>query len=283
MHVSCRLTRHADPSALSRATVGRIRRSLRVFVVTVAVLFGALAPAQVAAASVGSVPPEVTKYVTDGSLVERLNDLYGLDASGDGIDFDETTKPGPISRVWTWTDERLAGEPTEHPVQLTNNWVVPIVIAEAPVGVATIWINPETGTPELAWFDPEPEWATALAAVPDAAQLVRDDGSAAWFALQDGVLTPLVTGSSGVETPAPVAEVALVPPSGEQPAPPSEPNTGLGLALGVILLLVVVIGVALYVASRRGRTRDPAPTDEDPAQPEDEESSADDDLSSPAP
>ena len=188
--------------------------------------------------------------MTDGSLAERLYDLYGLDASGQGIDFDENTKPGPISRVWTWTDERLAGEPTEHPVQLTNNWVVPIVIGEEQAGVATIWINPETESPELAWFDSEPEWAIALAAVPDAAQLVRDDGSAAWFALQDGILTPLVAGSSGVETPAPVADVALVPPTVEQPAPPSEPNTGLGLAIGVILLLVVVIGVALFVSSR---------------------------------
>jgi hypothetical protein len=234
------------------------------------VLLGVLAPVQISAASVGSVPPEVTKYVTDGSLAERLYDLYGLDASGGGIDFDDTTKPGPISRVWTWTDERLAGEPTEHPVQLTNNWVVPIVIAEKPVGVATIWINPETEAPELAWFDPEPKWATALATVPDAAQLVRDDGSAAWFALQDGVVTPLVPSTSGVETPAPVDEVALVPPSGEQPAPASEPNTGLGLAIGVLLLLAVVIGVALFVSSRRDRA---------PKAPE----APDDDLSSPAP
>ena len=244
-------------------------------------LLGALVPAQAATASDGSVPAEVTVYVTDGSLVERLNDLYGLDASGDrGIDFDETTKPGPISRVWTWTDERLAGEPTEHPVQLTNNWAVPIVIAEEPVGLATIWINPETDTPELAWFDPEPEWATALAAVPDAAQLVRDDGSAAWFALQDGVLTPLVVGTSGIETPAPVADVALVPPASEQPVAPTEPNTGLGLA-----------DRRARAAGRRDRRRalcvvaprpgagagaGPVAADAEPAP-------ADDDLSSPAP
>src|SRR4051812_32119169 len=126
MKVSCRSTRPADSSATRRSTAGGIRRSLRAFAAAGAMLLAVLVPAQTAAASVGSVPPEVTKYVSDGSLVERLNDLYGLDASGDGIDFDETTKPGPISRVWTRTDERLAGEPTEHPVELTNNWVVPI-------------------------------------------------------------------------------------------------------------------------------------------------------------
>ncbi len=242
-------------------------------------LLAALLPVQPASASVGSVPPEVTVYVADGSLVARLNDLYGPDASGTrGIDFDETTKPGPISRVWTWTAERLAGEASDHPVQLTNNWVVPIVVAEKPVGIATIWINPETVAPELAWFDPAPESATALAQVPDAAQLVRDDGSAAWFALQDGTLTPLVVGTSGLETPAPVDEVALVPPSSASPVVPSEPNTGLGLSIGVLVLLVVVIGVALFVSSRRDRARESVPAD---GKVPTDGGTPDDDLSSP--
>jgi hypothetical protein len=236
-----------------------------------------IVPAQSAVASVGSVPPEVAAYVADGSLVARLNDLYGIDASGTkGIDFDETTKPGPISRVWTWTDERLAGEATDHPVELTNNWVVPIVIGDDPTGIATIWINPETDEPELAFFEPDVDAAVALATVPDAAQLVRDDGSSAWFALQDGVLTPLVPGSSGLETPAPVDEVALIPPASDAPPVPVESNTGLGLGIGILALLVVVIAVALLVSARRDR-----PVDDDPAAAE--PASAADDLSSPLP
>ena len=63
-----------------------------------------------ASASAGSVPPEITAYVTGGGLVERLDDVYGDNGAGEGIDFDDTTTPGPISRVFRWTDARLAGD-----------------------------------------------------------------------------------------------------------------------------------------------------------------------------
>ena len=87
----------------------------------------ALVPAGAASASLGSVPAEVTAYVAGGGMVARLNDVYGPNASGTaGIKFDDTTKAGPISRVYEWTGDRLANHPTTHPVQLTNNWVVPI-------------------------------------------------------------------------------------------------------------------------------------------------------------
>ena len=59
-----------------------------------------LVPAGAASASLGSVPAEVTAYVTSGAMVARLNDVYGPNASGTaGMKFDETTKAGPISRV----------------------------------------------------------------------------------------------------------------------------------------------------------------------------------------
>ena len=203
-------------------------------------------------------PEQVEEYVTGGDLVERLEDLYGLSADGStGIDFDETTKTGPISRVWTWTAERLAGEVTEHPTELTNNWVTSISIDKQPVGYATVWINPELDAPELAEFDPDPEAAVALSEVPDDAQLVRDDASSAWFALEDGILTPLVPGTSGLETPAPVDEVALLPPETAEPAPTSETSsTGLVSALAVFLALLVVIGVSVYFSRRRDEDDD---------------------------
>ena len=237
------------------------------------VLLGIAVPAA-ASASDGSVPAQVKVYVTDGSLVERLDDLYGLNESGTGIDFDETTKTGAISRVWVWTDERLTGAPTEHPVELTNNWVVPIALGDEPIGYATIWINPEIDAPELAEFTAEPQTAVVLGKIPDDAQLVRDDGSAAWFALEDGILTPLVPGTSGLETPAPVEEVALVPPVAADPEPSTASGGGLGLALAVLAGLVVVIAVSLYLSRRRGR-------DEPVGAERSEHPSAADDLSSP--
>src|SRR5690349_5241885 len=131
------------------------------------VIGAALGGAGAASASLGSVPPEVTAYVTSGAMVARLNDVYGPNASGTaGIKFDDTTKAGPISRVYEWTADRLANRATNHPVQLTNNWVVPITIGGTSVGLARIWINPQTVGAELADFTPSAALGTALTTVP---------------------------------------------------------------------------------------------------------------------
>jgi hypothetical protein len=201
----------------------------------------------------GSVPSEVAAYVADGSLVAQLNDVYGVNAEGDGIDFDETTKPGVIERVHVWSEEFRAGQETDHPLDLLNEWIVPITIAEAPVGLATIWINPATVRPELASFDADPDLATALSAVADGSSLVHDVESAAWLALAaDGTLTPLVPGSTGLSTPVPLEDVAVLPASGAAPTG-GDPGTGVGLAIAVVLLLIVVIVVALIVPGLRAR------------------------------
>ncbi|HXR43170.1 MAG TPA: hypothetical protein VN759_00100, partial [Pseudolysinimonas sp.] len=112
-----------------------------------AVLGATVLGAAPASASLGSVPAEVGAYVSSGALVARLGDLYGPGKHGAGIDFDATTKPGPISRVYEWTQDRYAHPSSDHPIQLTNNWVVPITVADKPVGLATIWINPQSVLP----------------------------------------------------------------------------------------------------------------------------------------
>ena len=215
-----------------------------------------LGAAGAASASLGSVPPEVTAYVTSGAMVGRLNDVYGPNASGTaGIKFDDTTKPGPISRVYEWTTDRLANRQTDHPVQLTNNWVVPITIGGKSVGLATIWINPQTVDAELADFLPSAALGTALTTVPEKAALVRDTTSGAWLALADGTVTPLVAGTSGLTGPVPVGSLKLSPAS-PAPGATSEPNTGLGLAIGVVGLIVIVILVALLLPrGRRAKAR----------------------------
>jgi len=227
----------------------RLRSALAV---PVALLL-ALAPASLARAE-GSVPSEVRSYVTDGSLVAQLNDVYGVNAAGEGIDFDDTTKPGAIERVHAWSEELRAGVETDHPVDLLNEWIVPITIADAPVGLATVWINPGTVKPELASFDPDPDLATALAAVADGSSLVHDAESAAWLALAaDGTLTPLVPGSTGLSTPVPIDDVAILPATTGSATPPGDPNTGVGFAIAVVLLLLAVIVVALIVPGLRKR------------------------------
>jgi len=211
----------------------------------------ALGSAVAASASLGSVPAEVTAYVTSGAMVARLNDVYGPNASGTaGITFDATTKAGPISRVYEWTAERLANHGTDHPVQLTNNWVGPITIGGASVGLATIWINPQTVDAELAEFTPSAALGTALTTVPATAALVRDPATGAWLALADGKVTPLIAGKSGLTGTVPVDSLKLAP-VGPAPVVTTEPNTGLALAIGIVGLIVIIIVVALLLP--RGR------------------------------
>ncbi|HEU0205468.1 MAG TPA: hypothetical protein VFQ74_02090 [Pseudolysinimonas sp.] len=248
---------------------GERRRALAALAAVIALAAGAvglaLGSAEAASASLGSVPPEVTAYVTSGAMVARLNDVYGPNASGTaGITFDDTTKAGPISRVYEWTADRLANRPTDHPVQLTNNWVVPITIGGKSVGLATIWINPQTVEAELAEFSPSAELGTALTAVPATAALVRDPATGAWLALADGKVTPLVAGRSGLTGPVPVGSLKLSPAS---PAPiaTTEPNTGLALAIGIVGLIVIIIVVALLLPRRRATKKvqpDAAPAEE---------------------
>ncbi len=237
-------------------------RSSAALVLALAAVLAAPLPAS---ASEGSVPAEVTAYVTGGGLVERLDAVYGLDAQGEGVDFDDTTAPGPISRVFRWTDERLAGDVGGPPTRMANEWAVPVSVAEEPVGVAIVWINLDTDRAELAEFEADPAAAVALADVPDAARLVRDLGSRAWFALADGMLTPLAPGASGLTDPVPVEEYAVVAPA-EEPEPASG-DAGFGVAITAAAVLFAVILVALFLLPRMRRrpagdeeaSRDPAP------------------------
>jgi hypothetical protein len=225
---------------------------IRLLAVALGVVLGVGIAAAPAAASV---PSEVQQYVTDGSLAARLADVYGPDAAGNGIDFDDTTKPGAVLRVNVWTADQLAGVDTDRPIEPLNEWVVPISVADAPVGIATVWINPDTVEPELANFEADAEAAAALAEIPAGASLVRDEGGSAWLALgADDTVYPLVPGSTGLSTPVPLDEVALIPPPGPVNVVPNEPNTGLGLAIGVVVVLLIVIVVALIVPGR-GRAR----------------------------
>jgi hypothetical protein len=135
-------------------------------------------------------------------------------------------------------------------VQLTNNWVVPITIGGTSVGLATIWINPQTVDAELAEFTPSAKLGTALTTVPATAALVRDPATGAWLALADGKVTALVAGKSGITSPVPVGSLELSP---KAPAPvaTTEPNTGLALAIGVVALILIIIVVALLMPRRR--------------------------------
>ncbi|TXK18509.1 hypothetical protein [Homoserinibacter sp. GY 40078] len=238
-----------------------MRSAPRAFAVVM--LAGALVlpAAGAATASEGSVPAEVRAYVKGGGLADRLEDIYGEGADGEGIPFDDTTTPGPISRVFHWTDERVAGDLSGPATRLVNEWAVPVSLGEEPVGVAIVWINTETDVAELAEFEPDADAAVALADVPEESRLVRDLGAGAWFALEDDVLTPLVAGSSGVTGPTPVDEVALISPDAEAPPEPEDPTAAFIVAIGAVVVLLAIVVVSLLLPGRTRRTPDADRTD----------------------
>lgn len=200
----------------------------------------------------GSVPAEVSAFVREG-LVAELADVYGPGAGGEGIDFDESTKTGAIERVHVFSAAFLAGDREASPIELTNEWTVPISLGDDPVGVAVVWINPDSVRAELGSFESDADAAAALGDLPEGAALVRDAAHAAWFALaRDGVLTPLVPGTTGLSTPVPLDGIAIIPPT-PSPAQSGDAGDGVLLAAGVLVVLLGVTLAALALPRRRRR------------------------------
>lgn len=213
------------------------------------------------AADQPKVPEQVASYFADG-LIPRLIDLYGAgDGVSTGIDFDATTVVGRISRVLEWTPDFLAGKPTDAPTRLTNNWVAPVSLRGAVIGLATVWINPADDLPELATFNP-PALAGLLAAAPPKSLLVRDVPHSAWFAIDGEVLTPLVEGNSGataVTTPDAYQRTISNISQSEQ----SERSSPGVLIAGIVLGAVVVL-LAIFVLLPDRRRRKATPEDPEP-------------------
>lgn len=223
----------------------------------------ALIAAPQASATQGSVPPEIVEYTTDpDGLLFRLNDVYGVGGNGQGIDFDETTKAGPLYRVFVWTDEFVAGEQTETPVRRLNEWITTISINEKPVGIATIWINDSSLLPELASFERGVALSGIFVDLPQEATLIRDDERGAWLTLIDTTVNPIEPGTSGLSAPTTLNAYRNVLSSRGEPIL-ATPRADEGLRIGLFTIggLLAVIAVALLIPGRR---RTPAVQDEGP-------------------
>jgi len=213
----------------------------------------ALVVAPSAAASEGSVPAEVSAYATDpDGLVSRLEEFVGVGADGKGIDFDETTETGQVNRAFVFTADWLAGTATDTPVELANQWTVPVSIHEKPVGLAIIWINPDTVRPELSEFIQEIDLAAALADVPAETYLVRDESHEAWFTLVGTTLTPVAAEGSAISLARYQDELAGTPVE----EPEEGLNLGTVLSVGMIALVAVVVVAILLIPMLRRRRRE---------------------------
>jgi len=213
-----------------------------------------------AQASEGSVPVEVAAFATapDG-LVASLEDFFGPGADGTGIEFDDTTEIGAVDRVFAFSPDWLAGRATDAPVVLSNQWTAPVSVGGEALGVAVIWINPNTVRPQLADFVPDPSFATALADVPADAWLVGDPPRGAWLVLAPPTLTPLVAGTSGLSGDSPLGSYQRDV-TAAKPVAAEEPNLGSALSVativGVALIVVLALLVPLVWRRRKARSTD---------------------------
>jgi hypothetical protein len=215
-------------------------------------------------ASQGSVPDVVSSYASDPSgLLASVKDLFGPGTSGTGIAFDDTTKVGQLNRAFVFTAEFVSGSTNVHPLKLTNEWSAPILVADAPVGLATVWINPQTQTPELADFIADASAGMALTDVPADAYVVHDEPRHAWLTLVGDVLTVLVPGTSGVSGPTTVIDYrarvlsvgATSEPVDSQPASQGAINSIVIVSVAVLLIAAVLLAPG-WRARRRNAAAD---------------------------
>lgn len=267
--------------------------------------FGLLALASIGATVVGpasassvtaAVPGEVVRYIADG-LIADLDEFYGLGVDGSGTDFTDATAVG-ATRVFSFTEDFLAGNAEEPAVRRLNEWVTVVTVGVAPadqvpVGVALVSIDPVTVSPQLSSFTASADFGTVIAALPETATLVRDAARSAWFSLDGEAaetaetpdtpataetpatpaaqeLTPVVSGTSRVTEPIALAEYRDVVanwPTSEPSAGKNEPTTRDGFILVglAVALIVLLVAVEAFLPSwrRRAAAKEEAEADTD--------------------
>ncbi|WP_341953856.1 hypothetical protein [Salinibacterium sp. TMP30] len=244
-------TDNASPSSLYR----------RWSVAAAATLFAIVAfiPAAGAAASTGSIPPDVSAFaMADDGLILELEEYFGVDQRGDGLDFSEGIELGEIDRIFLWSDAYHSGQSIETPVQYVNRWKVPVLIGDEPVGIAMIGIDPATVEPEMIDFIRSPGIALALDDINTDATLVFEPETGAWFSLSDGSIIPLVRGDSGIaeETTLAQYQPMLTTRVVDVVEPTPQPDQGSVQSVVLIATTAVVLLLALLVPTIIGQVRE---------------------------
>ncbi|GHD83239.1 hypothetical protein [Salinibacterium amurskyense] len=218
-----------------------------------------LAPSAAAVASTGSVPPDVSAFAADDDgLLLELEEFFGVDQRGTGLDFRDGIELGEIDRVFLWSNDFHSGVPTDTPVQYVNRWKVPVLIGEEPVGVALIGFDPATVEPEMIDFIRSPGTALALDDVDNDATLVHEPETGAWFALIDDELTPLVRGSSDVagDTTLAAYQPIVATRSIEVVEETPQPDQGSVQSVVLIVATIGVVLLALLIPTVLGKVRE---------------------------
>lgn len=243
-----------EPSVATVQNVGgspvKVRITLSVLIAMIALLFSPMsAVASTSDTTQPATPQPVANYFAT-HLIPRLIDLYGSgNGVTEGIDFDETTTVGAVSRVYEWSPDFLAGKEVNDPARMTNQWVATVSLRDKILGLATVWINPSSSQPELASFD-SATVALRVSGNPRGATLIRDSGRGAWFSLSDQSLVTLVPGTSGMTgtTTLTTFQQSFTTAGNSHPVQPPG-VAGAALILGIVVL-VLAIFVLLPVRKR---------------------------------
>jgi len=201
----------------------------------------------------------VTEFAqADDGLILELEDYFGVDARGGGLDFSDGIDVGVIDRIFLWSDAYRSGTSTENPVQYVNRWKISILIGDEPVGIAMIGIDPATVDPELIDFIRSPGTALALDDVDTDATLVFEPETGAWVTLSDGVIVPLVRGDSGISGATSLAEYQPVLSSRivKVDVPSPQPDQGSVQSIVLIATTAIVLVLALLIPTVIARVRE---------------------------
>ncbi|MGV8852479.1 MAG: hypothetical protein ACOH1M_07930, partial [Rhodoglobus sp.] len=241
------------------ASPSRIRRRWSVAAATALVAMVTIVPAVGAVASTGSIPPDVSQFAqADDGLVLELEEYFGVDQRGAGLDFSEGIELGEIDRIFLWSEAYHAGKTTDIPVQYVNRWKVPVLIEEEPIGIAMIGIDPATVEPEMIDFIRSPGTALALDDIDKDATLVHEPETGAWFSLSEDAIIPLVRGDSGVSEEITLARYQTMLSNREVEIVESAPQPDQGSVQSVVLIATTagVLLLALLVPTILGKVRE---------------------------
>lgn len=137
------------------------------------------------------VPEDVERAFATEVLDAMHSSLDGVHLS-EPVDFGDVAGFGAIHEVFHWSPDFLAGKETETPNMPIHEWVAPALWADGEVaGTARVWRPEEASPAEFAAYDDNVELGMALLSAPDDARLVQDPTIAAWYVVEDGVVTAL--------------------------------------------------------------------------------------------
>jgi hypothetical protein len=232
------------------------RRAARAGVAALLALgFAVTGAATSAAASDGSIPVQVSQFLSEG-LTARLSDLYGPGTGGTGIAFNSTTAYGSTSRVFEFAPgfvSKAREFSTADPAILArriDEWVTVVSVDKTPVGVATVSYSTAGGA-VLTTFAPDLTLAAALPKLSATAQLVHDGAHHAWGSLAGDTITPIDAGSTGLTAPISLASYPHAPTTPAKQAATVDP----GVVAGAITLILIAVIIALVLLwPRRKRT-----------------------------